>query len=228
MNSKTRIQIKKSRKNIAITCCVLLAVLLAAFIISCVILRKYPYLWREKTKVNRNAIIEYAGEHYPGAVIVDEYYESAKVLVTKIPRDYIKFEWNDIEFNICTQDGQVIIDGYYEARATAQIDNIIEAGFLKPRNIIAGTNYRFHDDYRETYPYTGSLYVELRANGATPQEIGWLYDFYMYWKEEGAFFREYQVNFKIYEGGVEKGHMVFRNDSEFANEDEFYSAFKYY
>lgn len=50
----------------------------------------------------------------------------------------------------------------------------------------------------------------------------------MYWKKEGAFLRENQVNIFVYDGDIREEYIIFENDTEFANEDEFYSAFKKY
>ena len=141
------------------------------------------------------------------------------------------FDLDGIEFGISAEYGEIVVDGYPEARATAQFDKIIKDGFLKPGKINSSVIYSFQDDYRKTYPYTGNLYVELRVfnQGSTPQEVGWLYDFYKYWKTAGSFLKEYQVEILLYETNSKKdSYIIIKNDSEFADENEFYSAFKKY
>ncbi len=188
--------------------------------------------WQYQARRNRKAILEYVQNAYPEAIMIEEHYQTMKFNPTNKPHDVIWFELDGIKFYVAACDGIVDCsndDGYPEARVTAQFDKIIQDGFLKPRNIVSSVHYSFQDDYRKTYPYTGGLYIELRARGSTPQEVGWLYDFYKYWKKEGAFLREYQVSILIYENNVKKDcYVIIKNDSEFADENEFYSSFKKY
>lgn len=218
------------RKNIKK--CIILSVIflmIAGFLILCNKAMLYP--WQYQARQNRKAILEYARNTYPGAKIIRECYPSTKFNPTNKPYDLIWFEFDGVDFYIAARNGKVDYDddNYPEARATAQFDKIIKDGFLKPRKINSSVIYSFQDDYRKTYPYTGCLYIELRARGSTPQEVGWLYDFYKYWKTEGSFLKEYQVNILIYESDVKvRCAVVITNDSEFANKDEFYSAFEIY
>lgn len=195
------------------------------FLVFCDISMLYP--WQYQARRNRKAILEYVRNAYPKAIMIEEHYQTTKFNPTNKPHDVIWFELDGIKFYIAACGGRVDCDnddGYPEARVTAQIDNIIKDGFLKPRGIKASPFYRFHDDYKKTYPYTGSLYVELRVQGITPQEVGWLYDFYIYWKKEGSFFREYRVDILVNEGDM-TDWIIIENDSDFADENEFYSAF---
>ena len=188
-----------------------------------------PPFWHFRQD-DKKAIVEYQRQHYPGAKVVDRYFPFlGNPGLVGVPVDSsMTFEYNDMEFVIAAKNGKITSDGYYKARVIAQFDKIIQDGFLKPRNIISSIHYSFMDDYTTTYPYTGVLYVELRAvnQGSTPQEVGWLYDFYKYWKREGAFLKDYQLNIYIYEDIVKRSYLVIKRDSEFSNEDEFYSAFR--
>lgn len=189
-----------------------------------------PAFWHFR-QADKQAIVQYQRQHYPGAKVIERNYPflGNPHLVGVPVSSTMTFEYNGVKFVIAAQDGKISRDGYHEARATAQFDKIIKDGFLKPRKINSSVTYDFQDNYRETYPYTGSLYIELRARGSTPQEVGWLYDFYKYWKTAGSFLKEYRVNILIYESDVKvRCAVVIKNDSEFASEDEFYSAFEVY
>lgn len=184
--------------------------------------------WQAEHRTNKKAILEYVQEKYPNSKR-----KGGNFPMQKFPEFHkastMYFELDEIEFGISAEYGEIVEDNYPKARACAQFDKIIQDGFLKPRNIVSSIHYSFQDDYRKTYPYTGGLYIELRARGSSPQEVGWLYDFYKYWKKEGAFLREYQVSIPIYENDVKKiFYVIIKNDSEFSSEDEFYSAFKKY
>lgn len=183
--------------------------------------------WQRGARRNKQVILEYAEEHYPDAKIIDKEFNSAKIFVWNNIMDCIVFKWDDIEFGITAEGGKILVDGYCGARAIAQFDKIIQDGFLKPRGITAYTGYRFVDNYYEIYPYTGGLGVELTIfdQGSTPQEVGWLYDFYKYWKEEGAFLTLYGVRITIATNETRMCHIDYDNDSVFSNAKEFYAAF---
>lgn len=68
--------------------------------------------WQAETRKNKRAIINYAKDHYPGAKIVDTHYESAELDPWSVSIDTITFKWNDIEFSIRAEQGEVIADGY--------------------------------------------------------------------------------------------------------------------
>lgn len=188
-----------------------------------------PPFWHFRQD-DKKAIVDYQRQHYPGAKVVDRNFPflgNPGLVGCRVPSS-MTFEYDGVEFGIVAEYGRVSLDGFYEARTKAQFNEIIQDGFLKPRNIVSSIHYSFRDDYTSTYPYTAVLYVELRAvnQGSTPQEVGWLYDFYKYWKREGAFLKDYQLNIYIYEDNVKRSYLVIKRDSEFSNEDEFYSAFR--
>lgn len=184
--------------------------------------------WQWESLKNKRAILEYAHKNYPDAKIVEQSYDYGFKMRPR-RSDVICFKWDDIEFYVSAIDGKVKRDEYPEARTTAQFDKIIKDGFLKPRQIKSSLSYTFYDGY--TYPYTGELEVEMRisSEGVIPQKIDWLYDFYKYWKKEGAFLKEYRVYLVLYKTSSERdSYILFKNDTEFFNENEFYAAFKKY
>lgn len=201
-------------------------VLIIGIIILCNQLMLMPWQWGARK--NRKVILEYATEHYPNAKIIEEVYPTAHIFLWNNLEDYIVFKWDDLEFGISAEFGKIVVDGYCGARAIAQFDKIIQDGFMLPRGIDAYTRYGFVDNYYELYPYTGGLSVRITIpdQGTTPQEVGWLYDFYNYWKNEGAFLTEYGVQIDISADNQRMYHINYINGDEFSNESAFYAAFK--
>lgn len=184
--------------------------------------------WQRGARRNKQVILEYAEEHYPDAQVVEGHYNSARIFVWNNLADAIVFNLDDIEFTIIAEAGKILTDNYPKARAYKQFDTIIQDGFLKPRGIEARTTYNFLDNYKETYPYTGSLVVRISVDdqGSDPREAGWLYDFYWFWHNEGAFLESYDVWIKNFENGEKVYYVDFKDEEPFLNEDEFYSSFR--
>ena len=183
---------------------------------------------RFERQQDKGAILEYVKENYPDAKRKGSEFPFQQI-AGPYPFSIMTFELDGIKFDVVAKYGSVVADGYPNARACAQFDKIIQDGFLKPQGIDETVHYSFGDDYEEVYPYTGSLsiYIQVNDQGSTAREVGWLYEFYEFWKVEGAFLKDYRVDIDIYEDKKEKSHITYYNDSKFANEDEFYSAFKY-
>lgn len=184
--------------------------------------------WQRGARRNKQVILEYAEEHYPDARFIEGHYNSAKFFVWNNFGDAGVFNLAGVEFKITAEAGEILIDGYPKARACAQFDKIIQDGFLKPQGLSAQTSYIFVDNYYEIYPYTGVLEVKVKSidQGSTPREVGWLYDFYKFWKEEGAFLTGYSVHLYIIEDNQMMYRLDYDVDSDFPNETAFYSAFR--
>lgn len=187
-----------------------------------------PAFWRTERQQDKKAILEYVESTYPNAI--KRKGGSFPLQLPAGPHEYsvMYFELDDIEFHIGAEYGKVIFDCYPDAKAIAQFDKIIFEGFLKPRNLNAGVKYTFKDNYEGNSPYIGSLDIDITIidQGATPQEVGWLYDFYQFWLAEGAFLKEYRIDIYIFENQIEKAHIIYDNEVDFFNEDEFYSTLK--
>lgn len=170
----------------------MIRIMLAAAFIGIIIFLHMNMLfpWQAEHRANKKAILEYVQEKYPNSKRKGGKFPMQKFLeFHKASTMY--FELDGIEFGISAEFGKIVVDGYCGARALAQFDKIIQDGFLKPRGITAYTDYNFVDNYYEIYPYTGGLSVRITIldQGTTPREVGWLYDFYKYWKKEGEFLR---------------------------------------
>lgn len=187
-----------------------------------------PAWWRFERQRDKRVILDYVKSNYPDAKKTGGLFPVPKIAQSH-SASTMYFTLDDVDFSVSAEYGKVVRDNYSRDRATAQFDKIIQDGFLKPRGIEAtGAAYRFSDDYVKIYPYNGGLSVTLSVldQGSTPEEIIWLYDFYMYWKEEGAFLTEYTVCIRIVEKGETLYHIYYDDTDNFSDESEFYAAFK--
>lgn len=228
-NDKGNIAVKPSIvKKILLVLLIVFGVITAMIFTTWILNRNLLLPWQRGARRNKQVILEYAEEHYPDAKIVSEEYNSAQIFLWNNIMDCIVFECDNIEFGITAEGGKILLDGYCGARAIAQFDKIIQAGFFEPRGIEARTTYNFMDNYKETYPYTGGLVVMISVanQGSTPREAGWLYDFYQYWHNEGAFLKSYDVWIDIFENDKVIYYVDFKDRHPFLNEDEFYSSFE--
>ena len=187
-----------------------------------------PAWWRFERQRDKRVILDYVKSNYPDAKKTGSLFPMPKIAKSH-SSSVMYFTLDDVEFHVSAEFGQIKTDGYSEARATAQFDKIIQDGFMKTRGIEkAYTHYRFWDSYEEMYPYTGGLFVRISVfdQGYSAQEIGWLYDFYKYWRDAGDFLTEYMVRIEIIQKDYTTYHITYRDTEEYASESEFYSAFK--
>ncbi len=213
------------RKKIAL----IIALSVVAFVILVNILNANFLLpWQRGARRNKQVILEYVGEHYPDAEIVEQKFNSAHFFVWNNILDCIIFKYDNLEFGITAEAGEILVDGYYGARVNAQFDRIIQDGFFKPRGITVQTIYDFSENYYEENPYTGGLGVTVRVRdqGTTPQEIGWLYDFYKYWSKNGAFLDSYSVFIDIMVDNINLHEIRFTDSDVFTSAEDFYTVFK--
>ncbi|MBD5128573.1 MAG: hypothetical protein HDT43_01395 [Ruminococcaceae bacterium] len=118
-----------------------------------------PPIWHFR-QVDKQAIIQYQREHYPGAKVAKSNFPFlGNPGLVGVPVDSsMTFEYNDIEFVIAAKNGEISADGYPEARTIAQFDKIIKDGFLKPRQITSAVPlYTFYDDYKKKLSVYGRV-----------------------------------------------------------------------
>lgn len=187
-----------------------------------------PAWWRFDRQRDKRVILEYVKNNYPENIKRKGGKFPLQMPAGPFESSIMYFELDGVNFAISAQDGRIETDGYHKARASTQFDKIIQDGFIKTRGIEkAYTRYSFLDSYKETYPYTGGLVVRLSVfdQGSTPQDVGWLYDFYKYWKNEGSFLSGYSVGIYINADEDTVYHIIYNSEKEFSDQDEFYAAF---
>lgn len=189
--------------------------------------------WQRGARTNKQVILEYAAEHYPDAQFVEGRYNSAKFFVWNNFRDAIVFEKDDVEFRIIAEDGYILADGFPRARAEDRFSKIIYNGFLAPRNIIANYTVDFFSGSEpsdDIFSFNGVVNIVLTTTAlyVTPHDVGWLYDFYTFLKENSNSLK-YMVTIHLVNDTAQnkKGYYIsFSNNAEFANKYVFFAAFE--
>ena len=227
-NSCKKPTFKKIDKNTFQTLMVIFMPIAIYVIILVILNANLLFPWQIEVRVNRKAILEYAAENHPTAKKTKEVYKSLNWNIFKSSSvDYIQFDQDGILFYVSAEGGEIFFDSYNGMRIYAQFDAIIQDGFMKPNGIIASTTYNIVDSY-DIYPYTGRLGVIIYIidQGSTPEEIGCLYDFFNYWKSEGAFLERYSVGISIVENHTRLYYINYSKEADFPSEAEFYAAFE--
>lgn len=186
--------------------------------------------WQYKARQNKKIVMQYAREHYPSAKLVGCDLNSINLNFWSPPAspDLFYFELDGMYFTITAREGDVLVDGYTESVIKLQFDNMINNGFLKIRNVDAMISYFLVDDLpKDQSQYTGVILIDITVSdqGSTPQSVGWLYDFYKYWKGEGEFLAGYSIAISIVVNGKIAYHIDYNSKDEFLDESAFYDAF---
>lgn len=187
-----------------------------------------PAWWRFERQEDKRAILKYVKDNYPDTIKILDKSFPLQMPAGGHQFSHIQFELDGVTFNVIAAYGEVISDSYYYRKADTQFDKIIKDGFLKPRNITASLDYSYWDNYKTAAPYTGNLGLEITIleQGATAREVGWIYDFYEFWENEGAFLKDYRVCIRIIQDKEERERIVWNKQTLISDEDEFYSAIK--
>ncbi len=212
---------------------VLIKILLsaAAVIGICAILNANLLLpWQREARKNKQAALEYVSDNYPEAIFVEAYYRTTKVNLGNPGYDQFVFELNEIKFPIFAEHGKVAMDLYWKSFAEHQLYDTYIKPFVESKNITAKFSYTTNDlqEFFVNNPnadisqFDGDVGfgIELYEDAKTtnPESIGWLYNFYIYCKENLPF--SYTVTI------ICKGSStIFSNESKFKNEAEFYNSF---
>lgn len=196
----------------------------------------FPWQW--KAFNNKVAMRSYAKENYPGAKIIGQHYETLEFNPWTRSIDRITIRWNDVEFSLATEDGSYIMDGYWHGVAEKTIYDKFVSPFLKQRKVSVDCEILASDfaHFLEENPngdiadFDGwGTQIIIRPKNkigkGTPRELGWLYDFYHYCKENISL-QSYRVTL-IYPP-LDKGgfYIHFTQDSHYNSAEEFYSAFQ--
>lgn len=198
----------------------------------------YLLPWQIPLFRNRQAIIEYVHENHPESKIFEEhikYRASGYVIFFElIPDCYITFEENDFQYRVFASSGKVSSDNYSRMKLWSEVRSFINDGFLEPRGIDNVKIYcEFDDDDglpSEWSEYSGDYKVVLSVydQGNTPQKIGWLYDFYRFWKRKMPFSEKWQLNFEIYTADERDGVLNVAYYYDLVTDKELYAQyFKY-
>ena len=209
----------------------LVMIILAAFLGTCVSCTVCPEAWSASVKENRAAILEYANANYPGAKIVEEYYPSATAFATGNPYDSILFELDGIEFSIRARQGKVgeYNDGCGERAFRKEIREKYPDTFFLPRGLTYNAKIYFSDQWvqrnDDLYSFKGGIHPkfepEYDENIKSPRDLGWFYDFYCYWRDVCPV-KRFTLRFYYFTDSQTKYLIYCDTGYELTNEDEFY------
>ncbi len=212
----------------------LVTVIVGAFLALCVSCTVCPEVWSVSAKENRAAILEYANINYPEAKIVAENYPSAEFNPTGNPYDVIWFEFDGIKFFVQARNGKVNEkddDGYGAAVIQKEIREKYLDNFFLPRGLTYNAQINFskywpqRNDILSTYKGYICLEFELDYDGnkKSPQDYGWFYDFYCYWRDECPT-QKFTLRFYYLTDSQTKYMIYCDSASELNDKDKFYDS----
>ena len=189
-----------------------------------------PAWWRFERQEDKRAMLKYVKDNYPDTIkILDMSFPVQLPAGGSHQASGMQLELDGVVFGVGAEYGKVIFDNYYYRKAATQFDKIIKDGFFNPRNITASLDYSFTDNYETAAPYTGGLELEIIIvdQGATAREVGWIYDFYKFLQNEGAFLRDYKVWILIYQKEEENERIIWDKETVFSDELDFFYAIRH-
>ena len=194
-----------------------------------------PLWWQSNRQKDKRAILEYAKVQYNGeAKVVSSSFPIINPGLVGPPEDSVmRFKYNDTIFPISAKNGKVINDGYHRARAEDGIEEIMDVGFFQQRNIKANYQYFFpHGAPEGSFEeFDGSVEIIITFKEKNPlenpQDVTWLYDFYLYWTEVSPL-NNYSITLSYYTSKNSYYAIKFTEDSVFKDSSEFYSEFRIY
>lgn len=158
----------------------------------------------------RKALIEYVREEHPNSEIVKEhirYGQTGFAIIFEVyPDCHIICEENGFQYEVrYGHRSKTIIDEYKKEKLTNDVRVYIDEEFFKPRgieNVDVRCDYHFNSPSElpnEWSEYDDSYTVNFHIfdQGSTPQEVGWMYEFYKFWKRNSDFPPEWYLSFNI-------------------------------
>ncbi len=198
-----------------------------------------PPFWHFR-QADRNAIVSYQREHYPGARVVKTYFPffGNPYLIGPPVNSNMQFEYDGVTFGISAKDGKIEGDGFPYAKETQKIKEIIVGEFMNSRGLLEESDahieayfqmpgFIYPEDDKSLYCRPVNISIDVPEVFGSPQEVGWLYDCYQYWISRCSY-PEFSIRFHIKSADAEKTFWaVFVEDSEINSEEDFYSGFVY-
>lgn len=192
-----------------------------------------PLWWQFNRHKDKRAILEYAKIQYNGeAKVISSRFPIINPGLVGPPEDSVmRFKYNNTIFIITAKNGRITGDGYHQARAQDIIEEIADVGFFQPRNITADYQFFFSHGVSEGIfeGFEGNVWIIITFKEQNPfknpQDVKWLYDFYLYWIEASPV-NSYQITLSYYISDNSYYFIKFTEDSVFKDSSDFYSAFK--
>lgn len=189
-----------------------------------------PLFWQKEAQQNQKVILEYAKEHYPNAIIVEEKYESNKLNWSANPFDYIVFEQEGVQFSILANDGRLLHDNYLTSKSYRYFETEVIENFLASRNITAKKTYSITEENTLAYylDKTDTFFViwQYEDGKDHPANIDWFYDLYVFWQENDNL-RDIIIRLSYRINDRYCYTVEFDRDIIYSSKDDFYATFEY-
>ncbi len=196
-----------------------------------------PAFWHFR-QADKQAIVQYQRQNYPGAKVIERdfpFLANPHLVGFPVP-SRMTFEYDGVKFRISAQDGIISGDGYGGSKIEKEIrekylqDFFSRQGFSYEPNI----DFSYHKNYfpqkdASLKTFRGSIQLDFLINydGSKkfPEDYGWFYDFYCYWKEVCPT-DDYSLWFCLRINRNAYYQLECDSKSEFADKDDFYNSFK--
>lgn len=222
--------------------CIIIAGIIAVTVIGGVLRKNYLLSWQFPLYLDRKAIIKYVREAHPDSKIAEEHIkykaDGFYFFIFEIyPDCNITFEENGFQYLVDYYHKEKrVIDYYNREKLTNDVRVFINEEFFKPRgieNVDVYCNYGFKSpselptewsEYDDSY----TVYLDIHDQGSTPQEVGWMYDFYKFWNDNSVFPPEWYLSFTLWSAGKVDGNLYGSYKEPFDNEADMYKYFNEY
>lgn len=235
LNSDSHAVVKSKKRFFTKRKIILLSILLVIVGLCVWDIADPPLWWQFNRQKDKRAILEYAKVQYNGeAKVVSSSFPIINPGLVGPPEDSVmRFKYNNTIFPISAKNGKVINDGYHRARAEDGIEKIMDVGFFQQRNIKADYQYFFpHGAPKGSFEeFDDSVEIIITFKGKNPlekpQDVTWLYDFYLYWTEVSPL-NNYSITLSYYTSENSYYDIKFTEDSVFKDSGDFYAGFHNY
>lgn len=232
----------KHQAKLTLIVLAIVTVVIAAIVI---LYKNYLMPWQIPLFKTRKALINYMKVTRPNYHIVKEevkyYYTTGGGFLpqpdTITPKASVVCNENGFEYSVIAFDGEVTRDNYASCKPGFEVEEFIEKEFMEPRGI---ENVDFYCTFArddelpsEWSEYTGRfrVTVKIRGQGTTPQEVGWLWDFYKFWRDNQPFNPDWNLTFDIYydtnTNASWDSSISIHNTEKFGSKEEWYAKNTY-
>lgn len=199
---------RKMPRGLKIVC-----ILIAVIVVAGVLGKNYLLPWQIPLFNTRQALVKYMKKTHPNYHIAERevkfIYNTHGGFVPEtgsgIPTARFVCDEEGFKYTVSASDGKITHDTYTRQKLGYEIEEFARKGFLEPRGIENVDFYCTFDLDDDELPSEWSAYsdrfwvnINVRGQGTTPQEVGWLWDFYKFWRDNQPFNPNWILDFDIY------------------------------
>ncbi len=190
----------------------ILCIVIVVIVVGGVLGKNYLLPWQIPLFNTRQVLIKYMKSTHPNYHIAERevmYHYAGGTIFPKLgtgkPSAEFVCDEEGFRYFVSAYDGRVTTDTYSRHKLSYGIEEFARKGFLEPHGI---ENVGFYCSFdldndklpSNWYRYSGEFDVTIyvRGQGTTPQEVGWLWDFYEFWRDNQQFSSDWSLNFEIY------------------------------